>query len=81
VKLSKFLQTAYQKVVVWFFGPVLSVWVVEPLDEVHDVAPFLGASKDFVNIVFLALFDIVGLSEDLHRIRRDPVFTSSIGLK
>jgi len=65
VKLSKFLQAAYRKVIVWFFCPVLPVWVVEPFDKVQDAAPFPGASKDLVNIVFLALFDIVGLSENL----------------
>jgi len=34
VKLPKFLQTAYRKVIVWFFHPVLSFQVVEPFDEV-----------------------------------------------
>jgi len=57
VKLSKFLQTAYRKVVIWLFRPVLPVRVVEPFNEVQDVAPLLGAPKDLVNIIFLALFD------------------------
>jgi len=62
VKLSEFLQAVYRKVIVWFFGPVLQVRAVEPFDEVQDVAPFPGTPKDLVNIVFLAVFDIVGLS-------------------
>ena len=66
VKLSEFLRTAYRiEVVVWLFGPVLSVRVVKPLHQVQDVAPFLRAPKGLVNIVFLTLFDIVGLSEGL----------------
>ena len=65
VKLPEFLQTSYRKVIIWFFRPVLPVRVVEPFDEVQNTAPFPGAPKDLVNIVFLALFDIAGLSEDL----------------
>ena len=65
VKLPEFLQTSYRKVIIWFFRLVLSVRVVEPFDEVQDAAPFPGAPKDLINIVFLALFDIIGLSEDL----------------
>jgi len=81
VKLSEFLQAAYRKVIVWFFCPVLPVWVVEPFDEVQDAAPFPGAPKDLVNIVFLTLFDIVGLSEDLRGVRWRLVFTGSIGFE
>jgi len=81
VKLSKFLQAAYRKVVVWFFRPVLPVWVVEPFDEVQDAAPFPGAPKDLVNIVLLALFDIVGFSEYLRGVRRCPVLVGSVGFK
>jgi len=81
VKLSEFLQAAYRKVIVWFFGPVLLVWVVLPFDMVQDAAPFPGAPKDLVNIVFLTLFDIVGLSEDLHGVRRRSVFAGSIGFE
>jgi len=78
VKLLKFLQTVYQKVVIWFFRPVLLVWVVEPLDEVQDTAPFPSAPRDLVNIVLLALFDIVGLSEDLLGVQQCSVFAGSI---
>ena len=81
VKLSKFLQAAYRKVIVWFLCPVLLVWVVEPFDEVQDAAPFPGAPKDLVNVVFLALFDVVGLPEDLRGVRRCPVFAGSVGFK
>jgi len=42
--------------------------------------PFPGAPKDLVNIVFLAMFDIVGLSEDLQGVRWCSVFAGSIGL-
>jgi len=65
VKLLKFLQTAYRKVVVWLFRPVFLVGVIKPFDEVQDAAPFLGALKNLVNIVLLALLDVVGLSEYL----------------
>ena len=65
MKLSKFLQTTYRKVVVWFFRPVLPVHAVEPFDKLLDAAPILGAPKYLVNIVLLALLDVVGLSEDL----------------
>jgi len=79
VRLSKLLQATYRKVTVWFFHPVLSFWVVELLDKVQDDAPFPGAPKDLVNIVFLALFNVVGLSEYLRGVRRCPVFAGSIG--
>jgi len=36
MKLSEFLQTAYRKVVVWFFCPVLALWIVDPFGEVED---------------------------------------------
>jgi len=81
VKLSEFLQVAYRKVIVWFFCPVLPVQLVEPFDEVQDVASFHGARKDLVNIVLLALFDIVGLSEDFRGVWRRPVFTGTIGFE
>jgi len=81
VKLSEFLQAAYRKVIVWFFCPVLLVWVVEPFDKVQNAAPFPGALQDLVNIVFLALYDIVGLSEDLRGLRRHSVFAGSIGFE
>jgi len=77
VKLSQFLQAAYRKVIVWFFCPVLPVRVVEPFDEVQDAAPFPGAPKDLVNIVFLTLFDIVSLSENLRGVWWRSVFAGS----
>ena len=81
VKLSELRQAAYRKVIVWFFSAVLTVRVVEPFDEVPDAAPFPGAPKDLITIVFHALFDIVGLSEDLRGVRRHSVFTGSIGFE
>jgi len=78
VKLSKFLQAAYRKVIVWLFCPVPSVWVVKPLDEVQDAAPFLGAPKDLINVIFLALLDVVSLSENLRGVRRGSVFAGSV---
>jgi len=65
VKLPEFLPTSYRKVIVWFFRPVLPVLLVEPFDEVQDAAPFPGAPKDLINVVFLSLFDIVVLLQDL----------------
>ena len=72
------LQAAYRKVIVWFFCPVLPVRVVEPFDKVQDTAPFPGAPKDLVNIVFLALLDVVGLSDDLRGVRQCSVFAGLI---
>ena len=60
---------------------MLLIWVVERFDEVQNTAPFLGAPKDLVNIIFLALFDIVGLSENLRGVRRCSVFAGLVGLK
>jgi len=34
VELPELLQATYQKVVEWFFRPVLVLWIVEPFDEV-----------------------------------------------
>jgi len=66
---------------VWFFCPVLPVRVVEPFDEVQDAAPFPGAPQNLVNIVFLALFNIVSLSEKLRGVRECSVFAGSIGFE
>lgn len=65
VKLPEYLQTSYRKVVVWLLSRVLTGRVVEPLDKVQNAASLLVASKDLVKIVFLALFDVVGLWENL----------------
>jgi len=34
VKLSELLQTAYRKVIEWFFCPVFAFLIVEPFDKV-----------------------------------------------
>jgi len=81
VKLPEFLQTSYREVVVWLLCSVLPVWVVEPSDEVQDAAPFLGAPKDLVNVVLLALFDVVGLAEYLRGVWWRTVFTELIGFE
>jgi len=81
VKLPEFLQTSYRKVVVQLLCPVLAIWLVQPLDEVQDAVPLLGAPMDLVNIAFLALSDVVGLSEDLQGVRLHPVFTGWVGFE
>jgi hypothetical protein len=57
------------------------VRIVEPFDEIQDVAPLLGASKDLVNIVFLALFDVVGLSKNFGGVDRSVNVASSVGFQ
>jgi hypothetical protein len=47
------------------FGPIPSVGKVDPFDEIQNAASLLGAAKDLVNVVFLAVFDVIGLSENL----------------
>jgi len=81
VKLSELLQTAYRKVVEWLFRPVLSVWIVEPFHEVHDVAPVFGVAHDLIDIVFLALLDIVCLPKHLGWVGGCSVFADSVGLE
>jgi len=81
VELQEFLQTPYRKVVVCLLHPVLPVWVVEPFDEVQNAAPFLGAPKDLVNIVLLALFDVIGLSEYFRGVWWRSLFTEPIGFE
>jgi len=56
-------------------------WVVEPFDEVQEAASFPGAPNDLVNIVFLALFDVVSLSEDLGGVWWRLVFAGSVGFE
>jgi len=69
VKLPELLQTAYRKVVKWFFRSVFAFRVVEPFDEVKDSLAISAAAFDrghnFVDIVFLRLLNVVCLSEHL----------------
>jgi len=69
VELLEFLPTAYRKVVKWFFHPVFAFRIVEPLDKVYDPSVVSSAAFDrghnFVDIVFLRLFEVVSLSEHL----------------
>ena len=60
VEFSELVQAAQGEVVKRLFGPVLMVRIVEPSDEVEDVASFLDAAHNLVNVVLLALFDVVG---------------------
>jgi len=59
VKFSEFFQTTCRKVVEWLFHPVSLVRIVEPFHEIHDLASSFGAAYDLVDVVFLALLDIV----------------------
>jgi len=45
MKLSEFLQSAFRKVVEWFFRPVFAFRIVEPFDEVED--PSVVSSAEF----------------------------------
>jgi len=67
MKLPEFLQTAYRKVVEWFFCPVFAFQVVEPFDEVKDPLVISPATFDrgynLVHIVFLRLLNVISLSE------------------
>jgi len=60
MKLLEFLPTTYSEVVLWLLCPVFLFRIVKPLDEVQNAAPFPGTPKDLFNIVFLALFDVIG---------------------
>ena len=64
MKLPQFLLTAYQKVVKWFFHPVLAFRIVEPFDEVENslvISPAVfNQGHDVFDVVFLRLFDVVG---------------------
>jgi len=70
LKFAKFAQAASGEVVEGLFGPVFLVQVVKPSNEVEDVAPFFGAAHNLVDIVLLALLDIVGFVQDFRGVRR-----------
>ena len=82
VKLPEFLQTAYRKVVVWFF---CSFVVAEPFDKVEDPfpvsPPVFSQGFYFLDVVFIRLFDVVGFSEYFSGVRRRSVFTGSVWLE
>ena len=69
VKFAKFAQAAWGEVVKELFGPVFLVQVVKPSNEVEDVAPFFSAAHNLVDIVLLALLDIVGFVQDFTGVR------------
>jgi len=52
MKLSELLQTAYRKVVEWFFCPVPAFRIVEPFDEVENSSSLLSGRHHFFDIVF-----------------------------
>jgi len=66
MKLPEFLQTAYRKVVEWFFRPVFSFRIVEPFDEVENPLVIPSAAFDrrhnFFYVVFFRLLDVVRFS-------------------
>jgi len=72
MKLSEFLQTAYQKVVEWFFCPVLAFWIVEPLDKVEN--PFVIASPSLGRRHPISDHDRIVVSKFRHWEQRYPVF-------
>ena len=62
MKLSELLQTAYRKVVEWFFCPVPAFRIVEPFDEVKDSSSLFAGRHYLFDIVFFRMLDVVGLS-------------------
>jgi len=82
IKLLECLQTAYQKVVVWFFHPVFAFRIVVPFDEIENslvISPaVLDRGHNFFQVVFLPLFDVVRFPQHLRGVRRCPVFASSL---
>jgi len=82
MKLREFLQTAYRKVVEWFFHLVFSFRIIEPLDEVEYSLVVSPAAFDrghyFVDIVFLRLLNVVSFSQHLRWVRRCLVFAGSV---
>jgi len=85
MKLWEFLQTAYRKVVKWFFRPVLAFWIVEPLDEVENpfviASPSPGRRHYLLDILFLRLLDVVCFSQYFCRIGWHSVFAGLIRLE
>jgi len=83
VKLPEFLQAAYQKVVEWFFRPVLTFRIVELFDEVEYSFVISPSACDrghnFFNIVFFRLFDVVRLPEYLRCVRWCSLLAGSLG--
>ena len=69
MKLPEFLQTAYRKVVEWFFCPVLPFWKVEPFGEVEDPSSLLPGRHYFLDVVLFRLFDVVGFSLHFRGVR------------
>ena len=85
MKLSEFLQTAYRKVVEWFFRPVFALRIVEPFDEIKNslvISPAsLNRGHNFLHIVLFRLFDVVRLLQHLRGIWRCLVFAGSLGFE
>jgi hypothetical protein len=63
VKLTEFFQTAQGEVVEGLLRPVSTIREVKPFDEVENTtvvsAPSFDTGHDFIDVVFLTLFDIV----------------------
>ena len=81
MKLSELLQTAYRKVVEWFFRPVPAFRIVEPFDEVKDSSSLFAGRHYFLDIIFFRLLDVVSFLQYFRRIWRGPVFAGSIRLE
>jgi hypothetical protein len=79
VKFPEFVQSAQREVVEGFCHPVFLVPIVVPLHEVKDVPAAFDGAYHFLDVVFLALLDVVCLAENLCRVRRFLVFRSSSG--
>ena len=85
VKLPKFLQAAYRKVVEWLFCPVFSHRIIQPFNEVENSFVVFPAALDrrhnFFHIVFLALLDVICFSEYPGRVQQRSLVTSSVRLE
>ena len=66
-------------------GWLVVKWLVEQSDEVEDSLVISTAALDrghnFLDVLFLALLDVVRFSEYLRRVRRYPVFAGSVGFE
>ena len=79
VEFAELVQTAQGEVVEGLFGPFLPVRVVEPFHEVEDAPALFDGAHHFLDVVLLALLDVICLAENLGWIRRFSVFGSSVG--
>jgi len=85
MKLPKFLQTSYRKIVEWLFLPVFAFQIVKPFDKVENSFVISPAAFDrghnFFDIVFFRLFDVVRFPEYFSGVRWCPVFAGLVWLE